>query len=77
MLGVLLLSAAMRILRFVPFAFLSGAHGFALFAPYALVMMSVFHVMHRRRRMLANPVVTTATLPAFAELDAESQTVPV
>ncbi len=57
----------MRIIRFVPFAFLSGAHGFAIFAPYALVVMSVFHVVHRRRRMAANAAMP-ATIP-FAEHD--------
>lgn len=43
-----ILAAAMRALRFVPLAFLCGVHGFALFAPYVLVMAGL--VCLRRAR---------------------------
>jgi hypothetical protein len=39
----------MKWFRFLPIAFLAGAHGFALFAPYAVLVLAVAHVMKRRR----------------------------
>lgn len=43
----------MRSLRFIPLAFLAGAHGFALFAPYLAVAMAVTHLLWARRRKAA------------------------
>jgi hypothetical protein len=40
----------MRHLRWIPFTFLAGAHGFALFAPYALLLAGVHLYHHGRRR---------------------------
>jgi hypothetical protein len=40
----------MRHIRWVPLAFIAGTHGFALFAPYAALMLAVTHVVERRRR---------------------------
>jgi hypothetical protein len=41
----------MKHLRWVPLAFLAGQHGFAIFAPYAALMLTVDHLMNRRRRV--------------------------
>jgi hypothetical protein len=41
----------MKHLRWVPLAFLAGQHGFAIFAPYAALMLAVGHLMNRRRRL--------------------------
>jgi hypothetical protein len=40
----------MKHLRWVPLAFLAGQHGFAIFAPYAALMLMIDHLMNRRRR---------------------------
>ena len=40
----------MKHLRWVPLAFLAGQHGFAVFAPYATLMLALAHYMNRRRR---------------------------
>jgi hypothetical protein len=42
-----------RSIRYIPLAFLAGAHGFALFAPYLAVAVAVTHVLWARRRRLA------------------------
>ena len=34
----------MRTLRWVPLTFLAGLHGFAIFAPYAAIVMTVYHI---------------------------------
>jgi hypothetical protein len=39
----------MKHLRWLPFAYLAGVHGFAYFAPYAAVMLITAHVLRRRR----------------------------
>lgn len=39
----------MRTLRWVPLTFLAGLHGFALFAPYAAIVM-IFFIIHRSVR---------------------------
>ena len=38
----------MKSLRFVPLAFLCGVHGFALFAPYALLMAGLIYLRRTR-----------------------------
>ena len=43
----------MKAVRYIPLAFIAGYHGFALFAPYAAVVLVAAHVVHRRRRKLA------------------------
>lgn len=39
----------MRSLRYLPFAFLAGVHGFALFAPYVAVLLTAAHFLRRRK----------------------------
>ena len=38
-----------RHLRWLPFAFVAGIHGFAYFAPYAAVMLIAAHFLRRRQ----------------------------
>jgi hypothetical protein len=38
----------MKQLRWLPFAFIAGVHGFAFFAPYAAVMLVAAHLLRRR-----------------------------
>jgi hypothetical protein len=47
------ITSGMRTLRWVPFTFLAGLHGFAIFAPYAALVLTVYHVIRasRRRRL--------------------------
>jgi hypothetical protein len=40
--------AAMKHLRYVPIAFICGVHGFALFAPYVAVLLTVGSLIRRR-----------------------------
>jgi hypothetical protein len=40
----------MRTLRWVPLTFLAGTHGFVIFAPYAALVMAVFHIVRMRRK---------------------------
>lgn len=40
----------MRTLRWVPLTFLAGLHGFAIFAPYAALVLVVSHVVRSRRK---------------------------
>jgi len=40
----------MKHLRWLPLTFLAGVHGFAIFAPYATVMLAIGHIMRRRQR---------------------------
>ena len=44
----------MKHLRWVPFAFLAGQHGFAIFAPYAALMIATAMILSRRK---ATPAV--------------------
>lgn len=39
----------MKMVRFLPFAFLAGVHGFALFAPYMAALLVVAHLLRRRQ----------------------------
>jgi hypothetical protein len=40
----------MKHLRWLPLTFLAGTHGFALFAPYAALMLALAHVIETRKR---------------------------
>jgi hypothetical protein len=40
----------MRALRYVPFTFLAGVHGFDLFAPYLAVFLAVTVIVRHTRR---------------------------
>ena len=42
----------MKHLRWLPLAYLAGQHGFAIFAPYAALMLMLAHYMNRRPRRL-------------------------
>ena len=46
----------MKHLRWLPFAFLAGVHGFAIFAPYAALMLAVDQYARHRRRLALIPV---------------------
>ncbi len=46
----------MRSIRYVPFAFLAGIHGFALFAPYLAFFLTASLLLNRRRTATAVPV---------------------
>jgi len=41
----------MKHLRWILFAFLAVQHVFAIFAPYAALMLALGHLMNRRRRV--------------------------
>lgn len=41
-------SHAMKSLRYLPLAYIAGVHGFAIFAPYAALVMAIFYLSHRR-----------------------------
>ena len=43
----------MRTLRWLPLAYLAGFHGFAIFAPYAAVLVAVCHLTTWRRKRVA------------------------
>jgi hypothetical protein len=45
----------MKALPFLPFTFLAGAHGFAMFAPYAAVALGLL-VLAAKRRQAKAPV---------------------
>jgi hypothetical protein len=40
--------AGMKMARLLPLAFLAGVHGFAMFAPYLAVFLTVAHIARRR-----------------------------
>ena len=40
----------MKSVRFLPLAFIAGVHGFALFAPYAAVMLVAAALLRRHQR---------------------------
>jgi hypothetical protein len=43
----------MRTLRFVPFTFICGVHGFAFFVPYLGIFLATVHLLklNRKRRL--------------------------
>jgi hypothetical protein len=43
----------MKHIRWIPLAFLADVHGFAIFAPYAALMMALAVVVDRRQRRAA------------------------
>jgi hypothetical protein len=43
----------MKHLRWLPLTFLADVHGFAIFAPYAAMMMALAIVVHRKQREAA------------------------
>jgi hypothetical protein len=45
--------AGMKHIRWIPLAFLAGVDGFAIFAPYAALMMALAFVLERRQRRAA------------------------
>jgi len=58
---------AMRHVRFFPFTFLSGVHGFAIFAPYLIAVVAVWVFRDRRRAQslrLAPVPVPVSTPPS-------------
>lgn len=40
----------MKHLRWLPLTFFAGTQGFAVFAPYATLMLGIAHLLERRRR---------------------------
>ncbi len=39
----------MKSLRYLPFTFLAGVHGFVFFTPYMLLVVAALHVARRYR----------------------------
>ncbi len=58
----------MKLVRFLPFAFFSGIHGFALFAPYAAVVLAVDLTIKKLRPSQ----VANTELNANREIDADA-----
>jgi hypothetical protein len=46
----------MRSLRYVPFTFLAGIHGFALFAPYLAFFLTASLLIQRRRSAIPTQI---------------------
>ena len=57
----------MRSLWFLPLTFVAGAHGFAIFAPYLVVVFAALHLRSRRRARLALAVAAPAPSAAGAD----------
>lgn len=57
----------MKALWFLPFTFAAGAEGFALFAPYLILLLSVLHIarVHRDTRRTL-PAALPPALPSLA-----------
>ena len=56
----------MKSLRFLPLTFLAGAHGFAIFAPYAALALATLILANRRRRLRTLVVAVPVPLePAY------------
>ena len=60
----------MKALWFLPFTFAAGAEGFALFAPYLIVLLSVLHLARvaREARRALLPAAIPARLPGLADV---------
>lgn len=52
----------MKALWFLPFTYAAGAEGFALFAPYLIVLLSVLHLLRVYRE-------ARAAMPSLAPVD--------
>ncbi|MBV8781081.1 MAG: hypothetical protein JO353_06760 [Phycisphaerae bacterium] len=46
----------MRVLRYLPIAYVAGVHGFAFFAPYLAIFLALTHFL--RKRAIPIPVRT-------------------
>ena len=68
---VLVGSAPMKALWLMPFAFAAGAEGFALFAPYLVVVLSVLYIARSarpsRRRLQAFRLPRTPSLGVLGD----------
>ena len=64
----------MRLLWFLPLAYVAGSHGFALFVPYLFLCLAAFHLRRERRRARAerrtNPEPLLPDSPLLAALPA-------
>jgi hypothetical protein len=60
----------MRLMWFLPFAFVAGVDGFALFAPYLILLLTVGHLL-RKNPLVAAGRVSPAS-PADEAQDAMS-----
>ena len=49
----------------LPLAYVAGAHGFALFAPYLALFLAAAHVLRRGRRAVQPAPQGAATTPTF------------
>jgi hypothetical protein len=65
----------LKALRFLPLAFLAGTHGFALFAPYAGLVLAALHLRSVHRRRARRPARLAVPLPSPIDLD-ESAAIP-
>ena len=59
----------LKALRFLPLAFLAGTHGFALFAPYAGLVLAALHLRSLRRRRALRQVTGAFPVTASVDLD--------
>ncbi len=56
----------MKSLIFLPIAFLAGADGFAIFAPYVALLLAAAHYIRRSQRHRAALVAITANSTSHA-----------
>ena len=59
----------LKALRFLPLAFLAGTHGFALFAPYAGLVLAALHLRSLHRRRVHRQRIADVSAPSLADLD--------
>ena len=59
----------LKALRFLPLAFLAGTHGFALFAPYAGLVLAALHLRSLHRRRVHRQRIADVSTPSLADLD--------
>ena len=62
----------LKALRFLPLAFLAGTHGFALFAPYAGLVLAALHLRSVRRRARAARLSVSVGVPVPIHADSEA-----
>ncbi len=59
----------MKALWFLPFTFAAGAEGFALFAPYLILLLSGLHLARARREARRTlPATVQSTRPSLADV---------